>query len=247
MQQRSNSGRTALWKAATGRHSDVTRLLLDAGSDVNARSQVGCTVLTDVLRQNDIIIAQMLLEYGADVTLKDVEGNRPVHWVAGDDAVEALMLLLSRGIDVNCCNDHGNTPLHCAARNNCISSTAHLLNHSNVDINVKNRYGQSALYTAMLSHCEQVADILMACGATLAACEIDRLEAVIDKRCSEDKFSSPSTKTLLNIYTAVKSLTFLCRISIRNSARKPVADSVKLLSLPTCFVKFILLHDCVCL
>jgi len=55
-----------LHAAAAGRHVEIVRLLVEAGTDVNARQQAGFTPLHAAAQNGDLESAKLLLAHGAD-------------------------------------------------------------------------------------------------------------------------------------------------------------------------------------
>ena len=55
--------------------SVVARLLLEQGSDVNARRKDGSTALHLASRHGMLEVARLLIEHGADISAKDVQGK----------------------------------------------------------------------------------------------------------------------------------------------------------------------------
>lgn len=69
--------------AAFVRSVPLTRLLLDAGADVNSRAEGGFTALHTAADNGDVELAQLLLERGADPGLANDEGKRPADYASG--------------------------------------------------------------------------------------------------------------------------------------------------------------------
>ena len=67
-------GQTALMWAAAEKHTDVVRLLIQFGADVNARSNGRYSALLFSARANDIETAKALLAAGANVNDADSDG-----------------------------------------------------------------------------------------------------------------------------------------------------------------------------
>ena len=65
---------TPLNSAAAGRHTDVARLLLDAGADPNARQGSGWTPLHSAAHNGDLGMVGLLLARGADATATNDDG-----------------------------------------------------------------------------------------------------------------------------------------------------------------------------
>ncbi|MDU8911662.1 ankyrin repeat domain-containing protein [Aestuariicoccus sp. MJ-SS9] len=95
--------------------ADSVRQLIDAGTDVNARDEVGKSALHWVATARPEVIAA-LLAAGADVNAKDEWNRTPLHFVAATGAVENIRLLLDAGAEVNAKTANDWTPIHGAAK-----------------------------------------------------------------------------------------------------------------------------------
>src|SRR5438128_12202312 len=69
--------------AAFVRSVPLTRLLLDAGAEVNSRAEGGFTALHTAVDNGHVELAQLLLERGADPGLANNEGKRPADYASG--------------------------------------------------------------------------------------------------------------------------------------------------------------------
>jgi ankyrin repeat protein len=112
---------TPLMYAAREGHIDATRLLLDAGADVNEVDKNGIAPLLMAIGNNRIVMARFLIERGANIHAADAYGRTPLfeaveirnvdlhyqtfeHMVTEADRKETLVFikeLLDRGADPN--------------------------------------------------------------------------------------------------------------------------------------------------
>ena len=72
---KSDSGETALHKAASDGSNDKIAILLDKGADVNAKDMHGITPLHLAVQKGHIDTVKLLLERGADINAKIIDGQ----------------------------------------------------------------------------------------------------------------------------------------------------------------------------
>jgi len=95
---------------------EMAKLLIDAGSDINAnsRNKLNATPLQGAAANNYIELAKLYLANGANVNCRSEDGGTPLHEAAGNGFVEFARLLIDHGADVNQKDDKGKTPLAAA-------------------------------------------------------------------------------------------------------------------------------------
>ena len=101
---------TALqWAVLQGR-TEVARLLLDRGADVNAVNDLGGTALQIAAWHGHAEIVRLLLERGADINRQSNTGWTALHAAARQGHEEVVRILLQQGADRNLVTQDGQTP-----------------------------------------------------------------------------------------------------------------------------------------
>lgn len=72
-----------LHTACTRNSIEIAELLIKAGADVNARNQLGQTVLHIAARQRNVPLAKYLLSVGVDPTIRDTNGFNASFYAKG--------------------------------------------------------------------------------------------------------------------------------------------------------------------
>lgn len=133
---------------------DTARRELDAGADVNKRSNDNkCSPLHYAVLMDNLPMVQLLLEYKADVNITDSGNQTPLHYVSlhSRKKHEICMLLLENGADCNAADIHGHTPLHLALKKRSLYTVKMLLDYG-ADITDINRLGMTSLHFAAQNH-----------------------------------------------------------------------------------------------
>ena len=153
------------WPTATA--SDV-QAELDAGADVNARTENGYTPLHWAAGWGTAETVQLLIAAGADVNARTENGYTPLHWAAWKNA-ETTEALITAGVDVNARAEGGRTPLLSAA----ILGTAEgvqLLIAAGADITAKDGFGRSVWDAAQKNEKLEGTETLWSLADALGKC-----------------------------------------------------------------------------
>ena len=107
---------TPLGLAMLGNHTDIVKLLITNGANVDfiiARSD-GMTPLGLAVRNHSVDTAEALITAGANVNLRDGNGMTPLCWAAREEHIDIAELLIQHGADINKTDDRGWSPLRWA-------------------------------------------------------------------------------------------------------------------------------------
>jgi ankyrin repeat protein len=99
---RNTYGHTALVAAAEQGHESTARLLIENGSDVNAKTTFkGATALLKSSWNGHESVVRLLLEKGADVNVRSVDGSTALMQACERGHESIARLLIEKGSDVN--------------------------------------------------------------------------------------------------------------------------------------------------
>lgn len=104
MTARDGTGRTALLAATQGDHVEAARLLIAAGSDVNAKDHIEDSPFLFAAAEGRLQILRLLLTHGADLKSINRYGGTALIPAAHHGHVDTVRTLLATDIDI----DHGN-------------------------------------------------------------------------------------------------------------------------------------------
>jgi ankyrin repeat protein len=93
---------TPLFLAARNGHTDITKLLLEAGADPKQAASGGISALMIAASSGDADSVRMLIEAGADVNAAESgRGQTPLIFAAAYDRPDTIRMLLEHGADIN--------------------------------------------------------------------------------------------------------------------------------------------------
>jgi len=143
--------------------TDLARLLIDRGADINAKDKEGRTPLMAAISRGNIQIVRMLLDEGADVNIHDESGITALIIAVDTNNVATriiIRMLLQRRVDVNAHHKSGDTPLMHASSNG-YTDIARLLIEGGANVNIQTNGGFTALmYASVEGHTEIVKMLL---------------------------------------------------------------------------------------
>ncbi len=164
---RDDSGNTPLMLAVrTQDQKEVLALLIEAGAEINARSNSGDTALHAAVSLDKRELGELLLAAGADVfaanmlgelpiTLAMRDSQRPVEWIFTDQTIRAR-------------DGAGNTALHYAARLD-LARLIPILARRGAEIDPRNGNGETPLHAAVKADAAESVKALTALKASLTA------------------------------------------------------------------------------
>jgi ankyrin repeat protein len=151
----SKGGVTPLHWAARGNAALAARVLINAGADIEAKTDTGSTPLHWAANQNATDMIKLLINAHAQVNTRANDGSTPLHWAVVGNAPDAVALLLKRGAEVNGKTNNGSTPLHLAAQKDNLQIIQALIQNG-ADIYLKDADGHTSLYWVKSSRAREI-------------------------------------------------------------------------------------------
>ncbi|WP_257254051.1 ankyrin repeat domain-containing protein [Endozoicomonas sp. SESOKO3] len=162
----------ALMLAACMGHTDIAVRLINAGANINARSESGATALFIAAQENKIDCLKLLIETKADINARTEDGSTALCIAALKNSTDCVKLLINVGADLNVQMRGGATPLFIAARKNntdCVK----ILIEAKADLNTVLPNGATPLHVAAENGSTDCVKVLIKAGADLNAALTD--------------------------------------------------------------------------
>lgn len=139
-------GDLALHHAAINGHTEVARLLLEAGCNVNCQNYQGMRPLHDAAAKGHTKLVRLLLNVSkCDIDCLNGDKETPLHQAVKYGRAGVVQQLVSAGAHVDCQNRKGSTPLHLAAKAGHVGIARSLI-EAKADANLRDNNGDSPLH-----------------------------------------------------------------------------------------------------
>lgn len=155
---------TPLHAAAKWGNSNMLKLLIDTGADVNARDESHETPLHMALGSENINIVKLLVEAGANVNVESDLINTPLHVAVELEFEDITQMLIDAGADVNSKDENGDTPLHVAIKKKNFV-LAKILVDAAADVDARNNEKTSPLNLSTMNRCFDIFKLLVYAGS----------------------------------------------------------------------------------
>ena len=145
---RDSSGMNALDYACDYNHVRAVKLLLERGSNIDARDRQGKTAFLRMVEKKQINVVSVLILYKASINEKYGSTNyTALHYACEYGLKEIAILLMNNGANLDAVNSSGLTPLLVACES-CHFDVAYLLIENGADKTASNSGGKTALHLA---------------------------------------------------------------------------------------------------
>ncbi|KAK3583377.1 hypothetical protein CHS0354_040339 [Potamilus streckersoni] len=163
--QNDKNGWTAIHYAAAGGSAPAIEALIQAGLDLNARTNDDKHVLHIAAENDNLPIVKYLIENNPSLTLqKDMDGWTAIHYAAKGGSAPVIEALMQTGLDINSRTNEDAHVLHIAAENDNITIVKYLIeNNPSLTLqNDKDRW--TAIHYAAKGGCAPVMEALKQAG-----------------------------------------------------------------------------------
>ncbi|XP_057335589.1 putative ankyrin repeat protein RF_0381 [Microplitis mediator] len=158
------NGRSALCSSIRYRSSEITKILVKAGADINLLSE-RCTPLSEAVRIKDYKMAEYLIKNGADVNVHD-GCETPLAIAIRKHQNDIVRLLIKHNANVNTAAANGQTILTSAIQENNFEITEMLIN-AGADVSVTINNVGSLLHLALVGSGPEIIRLLLDVGVDI--------------------------------------------------------------------------------
>jgi len=164
------AGDTPLIAACSKGHTAVIQKLVEAGAAADSVNKNGDTALSVAVYANDFNTSKLIVEALKDelekiVNFENVKEIGPLAVASSKGNVEIIDLLVQSGARINELDGEGNSPLAIASKNKQSAAISALLKVPDIDLELRNNAGVTALWIAAAEGFEEGVKLLIAAGA----------------------------------------------------------------------------------
>jgi len=158
-----NNGLTALMLACKFDNEEIIRLLLENRPRINRQDKNGDTALTYASRYGCSKAVYLLMRYCANGNIKNKRGETALIIACRHVNEDIIHILINQPIDIDLQDRNGNTALIylCQKKNEYTELVREILLKHNVNINIKNKAGNSALHIAVFNNHLEIVKLLL--------------------------------------------------------------------------------------
>lgn len=194
-----DGGDTPFMNAANSNQLEIVAYLFKNVKNMNTQDETGKTALTMAINRNTANVAAFLLKNNANSKVIDKKGNSLAYYLINSFSVknmsefeEKLDLLKAQNVSMTSIQKQGNTLYHLAVLKGNLD-LVHLLADFDIDINVKNDEGLTALHlAAMKAKDDAIIKYLISKGADLNI-KTDFEESVYDLASENENLQNNNT------------------------------------------------------
>lgn len=156
-----------------------------ASTSTNIRNIIRSFTL--IIERNDDEIKKITKNKDA-ISITDKDGNNALHLAASTDDIRVFTVLYEAGLDLVSKNNNGDTPLHVAAEKWSTNVLSFILKKiPDVDIDAKNKYDRTPLFSAVKSGFRKGVEKLVHAGANINFCDKNGLAPLFCAACDADE------------------------------------------------------------
>jgi ankyrin repeat protein len=157
-----DSSSAPLHQACVANDFHMTRLLLEAGADVDYQNIYNTTAIMCAVRYGSLSLIQLLLSYSPDLSICFMVGINVVYWAMlpeRDNSADIIAMLLQAGADADIRVADESTPLHYAAQSG-LRDVVEVLLIFGADERSRDHDGRTPLDIALTAGSEMCVDLL---------------------------------------------------------------------------------------
>jgi len=158
-----NNGLTALMLSCKFDNEEIIRPLLESGVRINRQDKNGDTALTYASRYGCTKAVFLLMQCKANGNIKNKRGETALIIACRHVNESIIHILISQPIDIDIQDRNGNTALIylCQKKDEYTELVREFLLKHNVNVNIKNKAGNSALHIAVFNNHLEIVKLLL--------------------------------------------------------------------------------------